>query len=40
VNGTHIAVLAGKIGSSVLLFFCAFAAAAVFLLMNKPVREL
>ena len=39
-------VLAGMIlqsfGSSVLLFFCAlgFAAAAVFLLMNKPVREL
>ena len=39
-------VLAGMIlqsfGSSVLLFFCAlgFTAAAVFLLMNKPVREL
>ena len=39
-------VLAGLVlqsfGSSVLLFFCAlgFAAAAVFLLMNKPVREL
>ena len=39
-------VLAGLVlqsfGSSVLLFFCAlgFAAAAVFLLLNKPVREL
>ena len=35
-------ILLQSFGSSVLLFFCAlgFTAAAVFLLMNKPVREL